>query len=230
MMQREQIRVENRPEQRDLFAPAERGERQRIALGPGAALLRGLAVPHAPALLVDLQRILDAAPTRHMTTPGGFQMSVAMSNCGAMGWVSDAGGYRYDATDPASGRPWPAIPPSFLELAQRAADEAGYRDLVPDACLISRYEPGARLTLHQDRDEHAFAQPIVSLSLGLPAVFLLGGLTRSAKTIRVDVSHGDVVVWGGPARLRYHGVMALADGLHPMTGRCRFNLSFRRAR
>jgi DNA oxidative demethylase len=212
----------------DLFAPTEPGW-QRVALAPGAVLLRGLAALHAESLLADLRRILDAAPPRHMTTPGGFRMSVAMSNCGALGWVSEATGYRYDTVDPQSGWPWPSMPASFVELAQRAADEAGYRDFSPDACLISRYEPGARLTLHQDRDEENLGQPIVSLSLGLPATFLLGGIKRAAKALRVPVGHGDIVVWGGPSRLRYHGVTALADGQHPLTGRCRFNLSFRRA-
>ncbi len=200
-----------------------------ISLAGGAVVIRGLAEPHAARLLADLDRVLDAAPPRHLVTPGGFRMSVAMSNCGTAGWVSDASGYRYDAVDPDSGRRWPAMPVSFRELAQRAADEAGYRGFAPDACLIGRYEPGARLTLHQDRDEQGLDQPIVSVSLGLPAVFLFGGLKRAVRAVRVPVTHGDVVVWGGPARLSYHGVLTLADGLHPLTGRCRFNLSFRRA-
>jgi DNA oxidative demethylase len=228
-MRPERISVEYEPGGQDLFAPAEPGGRQRVPLAAGALLLRGLAVPYADALVAELGHILDQAPPRHMTTPGGFRMSVAMSNCGALGWVTDASGYRYDPIDPDSGRPWPAIPTSFVELARRAAAEAGYRDFVSDACLISRYEPGARLTLHQDRNEEGFDQPVVSVSLGLPATFLFGGPKRSAKAIRVAVNHGDVVVWGGPARLHFHGVNALADGLHPMTGRCRFNLSFRRA-
>ena len=192
-------------------------------------LIRGSAAPRAHRLWADLQGVLDAAPPRHLVTPGGFRMSVAMSNCGTLGWVSDAGGYRYDAIDPDSGRPWPPLPASLLESAQRAAGEAGYRNFAPDACLISRYEVGARLTLHQDRDEEDYGQPIVSISLGLPAVFLFGGLKRSDKAVRVPVDHGDAVVWGGAARLRYHGVAALVEGLHPLTGRFRFNLSFRRA-
>jgi DNA oxidative demethylase len=217
---------------RDLFAAvdaAAAAEPVRRLLAPGAILICGSAAPQAERLWADLQRVLGAAPPRHMVTPGGFRMSVAMSNCGALGWVSDARGYRYDLIDPESGRPWPPMPASFLESARLAADRAGYRDFAPDACLVSRYEPGARLTLHQDRDEEDFGQPIVSISLGLPAVFLFGGLKRSLKATRVPLGHGDAVVWGGPARLRYHGVAALVDGLHPLTGGFRFNLSFRRA-
>jgi len=217
---------------RDLFAPDQAAgftEPMCVALASGATLIRGSAASRADRLWADLQRVLDAARPRHMVTPGGFRMSVAMSNCGTLGWVSDAGGYRYDAIDPDHGRPWPPLPASFLESAQRAAGEAGYRSFAPDACLISRYEPGARLTLHQDRDEQDFGQPIVSISLGLPAVFLFGGLKRSDKPVRVPVDHGDAVVWGRSARLRYHGVAALAEGSHPLTGGFRFNLSFRRA-
>jgi len=202
---------------------------ERIPLAPGAAVILGAALAHAADLLADLARVLDAAPPRHMVTPGGFRMSVAMSNCGALGWVTDADGYRYAARDPESGAPWPAMPASFRQVAQRAAEAAGYRGFVPDACLISRYEPGARLTLHQDRDEGDLGQPIVSVSLGLPAVFLFGGARRSVRARRVPLHHGDAVVWGGPARLHYHGVSALADGLHLLTGRYRFNLSFRQA-
>jgi alkylated DNA repair protein (DNA oxidative demethylase) len=216
----------------DLFTPADasrQGTPERIALAPGAVLLRGLGEPHAAEVLADLRRVLDAAPLRHLITPGGFRMSVAMSNCGAVGWVSDVNGYRYDPVDPDSGRPWPGLPPSFRELARSAAAEAGYRGFVPDACLIGRYAPGTRLTLHQDRNEQDLDQPVVSLSLGLPAVFLFGGLKRSVRAVRVPVHHGDVVVWGGASRLRYHGVSNLAEGLHPLTGSFRFNLSFRRA-
>ena len=202
---------------------------ERISLGAGAFLMRGFAVACDARLVSDLRRVLEEAPCRHMVTPGGFRMTVAMSNCGALGWVSDEAGYRYDGVDPGSARRWPPLPASFLELAQRAADRAGYCDFVADACLISRYEPGARLTLHQDRDERELDWPIVSVSLGLPAVFLLGGTKRSVKAARIPVAHGDVVIWGGPSRLRYHGVLSLADGSHPLTGRYRFNLSLRRA-
>jgi DNA oxidative demethylase len=201
----------------------------RELLAPGAMLLRGWAKPDSVELLADLQALLDQAPLRHMVTPGGFRMSVAMSNCGALGWVSDHTGYRYDAVDPDSGQRWPLMPTSFLRLARLAAAEAGFSGFEPDACLVNRYEPGARLTLHQDRNERDFSQPIVSVSLGLPAVFLFGGPKRSDRPVRVPLMHGDVVVWGGPARLRYHGVLALKQGQHALTGDCRINLTFRRA-
>jgi alkylated DNA repair protein (DNA oxidative demethylase) len=201
----------------------------REVLAPGAMLLRGLAEPDAVALLADLQTVLEQAPLRHMITPGGFRMSVAMSNCGALGWVSDPAGYRYDAVNPCSSRPWPAMPASFLWLATLAAAEAGFSSFEPDACLVNRYEPGARLTLHQDRNERDFRHPIVSVSLGLPAVFLFGGPRRGDRPTRVPLTHGDVVVWGGPSRLHYHGVLALAQGQHALTGNFRFNLTLRRA-
>jgi alkylated DNA repair protein (DNA oxidative demethylase) len=164
-----------------------------------------------------------------MVTPGGFRMSVAMTNCGSYGWVTDRNGYRYDAVDPESGKEWPRMPESLLQLAVDAAARAGFKGFVPDACLINRYEPGARMSLHQDRNERDFDQPIVSVSLGLPAVFLFGGSKRADKPRRVELRHGDVMVWGGPSRLRYHGVMPLRDGLHPVVGRHRINLTLRRA-
>jgi alkylated DNA repair protein (DNA oxidative demethylase) len=199
------------------------------AIAPGAWWLHGFAREEAAQLLADVTQVLQAAPLRHLVTPGGYRMSVAMSNCGPLGWVSDERGYRYSPVDPDSGRPWPAMPALFLELAARAAAEAGFDSFVPDACLINRYEPGARLTLHQDRDEHDHRHPIVSVSLGVPAVFLFGGLKRSERPRRLSLVHGDVVVWGGPSRLAYHGVMPLGDGVHPATGRCRINLTFRGA-
>jgi alkylated DNA repair protein (DNA oxidative demethylase) len=208
----------------DLFEPP-----AREPLCAGAVLLRGLALPDSQRLLADVARVLEAAPLRFMVTPGGFRMSVAMSNCGPLGWVSDAGGYRYDAADPLSGRPWPPMPVSFREIATHAAALAGFDGFEPDACLLNRYEPGARLTLHQDRNERDKSHPIVSVSLGLPAVFLFGGARRTDKTRRVPLVHGDVVVWGGPARLHYHGVSSLSEGHHPQTGRHRFNLTLRRA-
>jgi alkylated DNA repair protein (DNA oxidative demethylase) len=213
----------------DLFEAATAIAPSRAPLAPGALLLRRFAEPQAAALLADLQQVLDAAPLRHMVTPGGFRMSVAMTNCGALGWVSDARGYRYDAFDPQSGRTWPALPPSFLALAIEAAAQAGFSGFLPDACLVNRYAPGARLTLHQDRNERDFGAPIVSVSLGLPAVFLFGGVKRQDRTARVPLAHGDVVVWGGPARLFHHGVLALKDGRHALTGDCRINLTFRKA-
>ena len=200
------------------------------AIAPGAALLRGFALELDEALLQAVHRITAAAPLRHLVTPGGYTMSVAMSNCGDLGWVSDRSGYRYDAKDPLSGRPWPPMPDCFADLALRAAAEAGFASFQPDACLINRYEPGARLSLHQDKDEGSMDAPIVSVSLGLPAVFLFGGLKRSDKPMRYRLLHGDVVVWGGPSRLAYHGVAPLAEGEHARLGRQRINLTFRRAR
>jgi alkylated DNA repair protein (DNA oxidative demethylase) len=198
-------------------------------LGGGASLLRRFAVPFETALLTGLQDVTASAPFRHMITPGGYRMSVAMSNCGPLGWVSDKAGYRYDGIDPVSGLPWPPMPESFMRLATAAASEVGFPGFAPDACLINRYEPGAKLSLHQDKDEQDFDQPIVSVSLGIPAVFLFGGLKRADKTIRIPVTHGDIVVWGGPARLRYHGVMPLKESDHPLLGPQRINLTFRKA-
>lgn len=199
------------------------------AIAPGAWWLHGFARDGAARLLKDVQAVLAEAPLRHLVTPGGYRMSVAMSNCGPLGWVSDERGYRYSPTDPQSGRAWPGMPLTFCQLAAQAAGAAGFDGFMPDACLINRYEPGARLTLHQDRDEHDHRQPIVSVSLGLPAVFLFGGSKRSERPLRLTLVHGDVVVWGGPSRLAYHGVLPLGDGVHPATGRCRINLTFRHA-
>lgn len=200
------------------------------ALAPGAVVLRAFALAVAPTLLADVARVAATAPFRHLITPGGFRMSVAMTNCGALGWVSDPSGYRYASVDPDSGRPWPAMPASFSRLAAAAAERAGFAPLRPDACLVNRYAPGARLTLHQDKDELDLTAPIVSVSLGVAATFLLGGLTRKERPVPVPVRHGDVVVWGGPSRLRFHGVRALEDAPHPATGNCRINLTFRKTR
>ncbi len=197
-------------------------------LAPGAVVLRGFAASHATTLLAALQDVVTKAPFRHMVTPGGFRMSVAMTNCGVFGWVSDRTGYRYAAVDPESGRDWPRMPASFLRLAQDAATHAGFNDFVPDSCLINRYAPGTRLSLHQDKNERDFDEPIVSVSLGVPAVFLFGGLNRADKPSRVPLAHGDVVVWGGPARLRYHGVIPLKEGQHPLVGGHRINLTLRK--
>ncbi|HEX7874558.1 MAG TPA: DNA oxidative demethylase AlkB [Sphingobium sp.] len=215
----------------DLFAQEPfRGERRRLPLDPGAVLLGGFAADIASDLIAHIHAIAAAAPFRHLEVPGGGRMSVAMTNCGPLGWVSDRRGYRYAATDPLSGAPWPAMPPALLALAQRAAAEAGFEGFVPDACLINRYAPGARLSLHQDRDEAGMDAPIVSVSLGASAVFLWGGQRRGDRAGRYPVHHGDVIVWGGPARMTFHGVAPLpAAASHPLTGACRFNLTFRRA-
>ena len=213
----------------NLFADAGSSQQWREELGSGAVVLRGFTLPDGAALVAVLRDITIQAPFRHMVTPGGFRMSVAMNNCGRYGWVSDESGYRYGALDPASGKPWPAMPDQFLKVAQAAATDAGFVDFEPDACLINRYGPGARLSLHQDKNERDFSAPIVSVSLGLPAVFLFGGLRRNDTPARVLLAHGDVVVWGGPARLRYHGVLPLKAGYHPLTGGHRINLTFRKA-
>jgi DNA oxidative demethylase len=212
-----------------LFDSIATTERSRESLGLGAFVLRGFALKDETALLAALDSVTRQAPFRHMTTPGGFRMSVAMTNCGDLGWVTERKGYRYDPVDPESGRKWPSMPEPFLRLATSAAEEAGFHEFHPDGCLINRYEPGAKLSLHQDKDEQDFSQPIVSVSLGLPAVFLFGGEERSDKTARIHVAHGDVVVWGGPARLRYHGVMPLKEGFHESVGGHRLNLTFRKA-
>jgi alkylated DNA repair protein (DNA oxidative demethylase) len=201
-----------------------------LELAAGAWLLRGFASDRAPALLDAIDVVTRAAPFRHLVTPGGYTMSVAMTNCGDVGWVSDESGYRYDAIDPLSGARWPAMPALFSELAARAAGAAGFDGFVPDACLINRYAPRAKLSLHQDRDERDRGAPIVSVSLGVPATFLFGGTKRSDTVRRVRVEHGDVVVWGGPSRLAYHGVLPLGEAQHPLTGTLRLNLTLRKAR
>ena len=214
----------------DLFESVADLRPSRETMAEGAVLLRGFARPAEADLIADIGAIVAQAPFRHMVTPGGHAMSVAMTNCGAAGWVTDRSGYRYDANDPEAERPWPAMPPSFCRLAAQAAAEAGFSGFVPDVCLINRYVPGAKMSLHQDKDETDFAAPIVSVSLGLPAVFLFGGLQRSDKPRRYRLEHGDIVVWGGASRLYFHGVAPLADGEHALMGRQRVNLTFRKAR
>jgi alkylated DNA repair protein (DNA oxidative demethylase) len=199
-------------------------------MAEGAVLLRGFARPGEDDLIADIGAVVAQAPFRHMVTPGGHSMSVAMTNCGDAGWVTDRTGYRYDANDPLADRPWPPMPPSFRELAKHAAAEAGFANFAPDACLINRYQPGTRMSLHQDKDERNLGAPIVSVSLGLPAIFLFGGLQRSDKPRRYRLEHGDIAVWGGSARLAFHGVAPLADGEHALMGRQRINLTFRKAR
>ena len=196
---------------------------------PVPGVLRAFALDDAPALLAAIDHITQAAALRHMTTTRGWTMSVAMTNCGAAGWLSDRRGYRYEAKDPLTDQPWPAMPQVFADLAERAAAAAGFDAFAPDACLINRYEPGTRLSLHQDRDEASFDAPIVSVSLGVPATFLWGGATRTVRPRRVSLVHGDVVVWGGSARLNFHGVDPLREANHEVTGNVRLNLTFRQA-
>ena len=210
----------------DLFAgdaPA------RLDLDAGVVLLRGFALPRVAALLHEVETVVAAAPLRRMSTPGGLAMSVAMTNCGTVGWVADRTGYRYEARDPLSGLPWPPLPATCDGLVRAAAALAGFEGFAPDVCLVNEYLPGTRLSLHQDRDERDFAQPIVSLSLGMSASFVLGGLSRREPTRRLPLYHGDVLVWGGPARLRFHGVLAVRGEPHPLLGARRLNLTFRRA-
>ncbi len=214
----------------DLFSGLAERQSSIEVMAEGAVLLRGFVGAAEAELIAALRNIAAAAPFRRMVTPGGHQMSVAMTNCGNAGWVTDRTGYRYDAADPESGQPWPAMPPLFRELADRAAGRAGFAGFAPDVCLINRYVPGAKMSLHQDEDELDFAAPIVSVSLGLPAIFLFGGLKRSDKPQRFRLEHGDIAVWGGPSRLFFHGVAPLADGEHPVMGPQRLNLTFRRIR
>lgn len=202
---------------------------QDTALGSRAVVLRGFALPYLKEVLSDVEIIQTAAPFRHMVTPGGFVMSVAITNCGDLGWTTDRRGYRYTNLNPQTKEPWPVMPNSFNRLAQDAAAAAGFPDYVPGACLINCYDPGARLSLHQDKNEMDFSAPIVSVSLGMTAVFLFGGHERSDKAIKTPLYHGDVAVWGGEDRLRYHGVMPLKGDPHPLLGNKRINFTFRKA-
>lgn len=214
----------------DLFDSAAEAQPSREEIADGAALLRGFVTPIETELVDAVRAIVAQSPFRRMTTPGGHLMSVAMTNCGERGWITDHTGYRYDPIDPRTGAPWLAMPPLLADVARRAAEQGGFQGFTPDACLVNRYEPGTRLSLHQDKDELDYSAPIVSVSLGLPATFLFGGLARADKPRRFRLVHGDVVVWGGASRLAYHGVAPLADGEHPLLGRTRINLTFRRTR
>lgn len=212
----------------DLFSDHEPVQQPRNEqIGEQSWVLRGFALPRIESLLTQLAAILAAAPLRHMVTPGGFSMSVGTSSCGALGWITDRSGYRYTRVDPLSGLAWPPMPTVFAELAHAAAERAGFADFHADSCLINRYVPGAKMSLHQDKDEKAYAAPIVSLSLGLPAMFLFGGFARSDKSQRIPLLHGDMVVWGGVDRLRFHGVLPIRHGRHPQLGEQRINLTFR---
>ena len=211
------------------FTDSYSSEEKKEWIGSSSVVLRGFALTCESALHTVLDKVVTQSPFRHMITPGGFIMSVAMTNCGTYGWVSDRSSYRYDARDPLTGKHWPEMPESFLQLAKDAAATAGFKNFVSDVCLVNRYEPGAKLSLHQDKDELDFNQPIVSVSLGVPAIFLFGGLKRKDKPTRIPLVHGDVVVWGGPDRLRYHGVMPLKKNWYPFAGNRRINLTFRKA-
>ncbi|TVT80357.1 DNA oxidative demethylase AlkB [Pseudomonas sp. H3(2019)] len=213
----------------ELFADEDRQPVRNEQIGEQSFVLRGFALPWVEQLLPLLEKILLAAPFRQMVTPGGFTMSVGLSSCGTLGWTTDRSGYRYTRIDPVGGQPWPAMPELFREMAQAAAREAGFHHFEPDACLINRYLPGAKMSLHQDKDERSYDPPIVSVSLGLPAMFLFGGFERSDKRLRVPLFHGDIVVWGGVDRLRYHGVLPLKEGHHPQLGEQRINFTFRTA-
>jgi len=199
------------------------------SIDAGVVLFRDRALRHAEALMAAVATIAAAAPFQHMVTPGGFTMSAALTNCGA-GWISDRKGYRYSEINPQTGKPWPAIPALGARLASEAAAAAGYPDFIPDACIINRYVPGARMSLHTDSQEKALDAPVVSISLGLSATFLWGGRARSDRPRRIALHHGDVLVWGGPSRLNFHGIAPLKPGVHPTVGAQRFNLTFRRAR
>jgi len=214
----------------DLFDSVAEAQPSREEIADGAVLLRGFVKPIESELIDAVRAIVAQSPFRRMTTPGGHLMSVAMTNCGERGWVTDHTGYRYDPIDPRTGAPWPPMPPVLRDLARNAAEQGGFEGFAPDACLVNRYEPGTRLSLHQDKDELDYSAPIVSVSLGLPATFLFGGLARNDKPRRFRLVHGDVVVWGGPSRLAYHGVAPLAEGEHALLGRKRINLTFRRTR
>lgn len=221
------------PQQADLFGAAAGAgappRPARMPLADGVVLLPGRALVDEAAVLAGVAHVVASAPWRHMQTPGGQTMQVAMTNAGPLGWVSDRRGYRYSALDPLRDAPWPPMPDAFLALARSAADAAGFPGFEPDACLVNRYAPGTRLSLHQDRDERDFRAPIVSVSLGVPATFLLGGLQRAGGTQPIPLWHGDVLVWGGPARLRFHGVRPIKAAHHPAFGPDRVNLTFRRA-
>jgi alkylated DNA repair protein (DNA oxidative demethylase) len=212
----------------DLFADNEPVQQPRTEqIGEQSWVLRGFALPRVEQLLTALEAILAVAPLRHMVTPGGFSMSVGTSSCGQLGWITDRSGYRYSSVDPLSGLPWPSMPAMFADLAHEAAERAGFKDFHADSCLINQYVPGAKMSLHQDKDEKGYAAPIVSLSLGLPAMFLFGGFERSDKSQRIPLLHGDMVVWGGVDRLRYHGVLPIKPGRHSRLGERRINITFR---
>lgn len=213
----------------DLFDTLDTHEFAKQEILNDVVLLRRFVVPAEKEILTDLAMVMKVTPLRQMVTPGGYTMSVTTASSGDLGWVSDKNSYRYASLDPLTQKPWPAMPSSFKQLAQQAADIAGFANFEPDACLINRYQLGARMGLHQDKDERDFSQPIVSVSLGIPAVFQMGGFARNDKALKLTLYHGDVLVWGGESRLRFHGVMPVKAGYHPALGDSRINLTFRKA-
>lgn len=210
-------------------ASPEAGASGAMRLAEGAALLRGFATEFDDRIFREIRTIEAQSPFRRMQTRRGHTMSVAMTNCGDVGWVSDRSGYRYDPVDPLTARPWPPMPPRLSTFASAAAESCGFSDFSADVCLINRFSPKARLSLHQDKDERDYRMPIVSVSLGLPATFLLGTERRRDTPRRIVLESGDVVVFGGASRRVYHGVAPLARGHHPLAGGARFNLTFRKA-
>ena len=213
----------------DLFQDQPPDLPERQALGPESWLLRHTLQTTACHLMADIHTLTATHPFQHMVTRGGHTMSVATSSYGSYGWVSDAQkGYRYASSNIETGQPWPPIPAHWLALATALAEKAGFNGFHPDSALINRYAVGARMGLHQDRDEATLAWPIVSLSLGLPARFMFGGKQRQAPVKDFTLLHGDVVVWGGADRLRFHGIRPLKAGHHSLTGPYRYNITFRR--
>lgn len=200
-----------------------------IAITSHAVLFPARAQHQDTDILSWIHAVEAVAPFRTMTTPRGLPMKAAITNAGTVGWVSDRHGYRYSAVDPMTGKPWPVLNDDVVNLVCQAAGDAGFPGFRPDVCLINRYDVGAGMGAHRDEDEQDFSAPIVSISLGLPARFFFGGLERTGPTVAVPLAHGDVLVWGGPDRLRYHGVRPLKPGSHPLTGSRRFNLTFRKA-
>ena len=214
----------------DLFAEQDLQQPARVErISDQAFVLRGFALPAIKELLTAIDSVLLQSPLRQMQTPGGFTMSARLSSCGDLGWTTDRDGYRYSPVDPLNACPWPDMPGVFLALAEAAANTAGFEGFVPDACLINAYAPGARMSLHQDKNERSYTAPIVSISLGLPAIFQFGGFERSAPAQRISLFHGDIMVWGGVDRLRFHGVMPIKPGQHDLLGEQRINITLRQA-
>lgn len=202
---------------------------KKTRIAEGAYWLRGHALPAADLLWAELRKHFATYPPQQMFTPMGYKMSVRSTSMGDAAWVGTKKGYGYASIDTAINQALPPLPSTFLSLANHAATEAGYNDFTPDSCLINCYDIGSKMGLHQDKDERDFNQPIVSVSLGIPATFLFGGAKRSDKPTQIPLTHGDVVVWGGASRLFYHGVQTIKPNKHPLLGELRCNLTFRKA-